>query len=243
MRVELLLLLLLSGCYLHHTLDPDAEAPRDAGTDVRDVGPDVPVDVGTCFAGDFVSVETEGCDFDEESSGTKMGQFFGPSAAVSGERLRLDLRNPDGSACTVLVDGLSEPIRDGFIARFERIADAWMRVSTNHIAVHDTSLCDGPTADECPLAMVASGSYTRFTAPSGRFEVDWGDEICRVPPCGEVRLLELARRDGDIEEIFTIAQGEISGDVDGDWRFANIRSWLTCTDESLLDINWAFWTQ
>lgn len=238
------LLVLLSGCYLHHTLDPDAsEPPVDAGLDVRDVGPDVPLDVGTCFAGAFVQVEAVGCalDLSRFSDDTS---FFDPSAMSVDERLRIDVLTPDGSSCTLLVDGLSEPIRDGFIARFARMADGWMELSSRHIEVHDTSLCDGPEPDECPLAMLVKTGGGGYGDGWLRIRVEYGEQVCAVRPCGALHELAFEWSEGGGEpELITLAQGEISGDADSAWRLANIRSWQTCTDEGPYELNWAFWTQ
>ena len=234
-----LALLLLSGCYLHHTL----EEPTDAGTDAVDAGtPDVGTpDVGSCLAGGFIWVETEGCHLD--GSSLFEGAFLEPRGMSVGERLRIDLLNLDGSECVVFVDGLSEPIRDGFIRRLERVADLWLGISGIHIAIHDTSLCDGPEGSECPLAMLASSYFTRAEGLGVSLDVELGDEVCRVRPCGELHLLELTHLDRDAESLITLAQGEISGDAESPWRFANIRSWRTCTDEAIREISWAFWTR
>ncbi len=225
--IILIIVVLLPACFLHHEVS-DRAAASDAGVDVR-----VPV---SCDPSDnFVSVEIERCEFGQF-------RFYDPVVSTRGDTL--DIRVIEWSElrfeeeCILHVQGLNEAVRAGFEERFARIADGWIDVSPVHLEVRDTSLCDGPAAPMCPLAMRAESGPLRPRVEPGEIEVRWGDTTCEGT-CGQLRRLEMSRLRIDAEEVASLAQGEVSSGP-GPSRFANLRSWNSCTDEGDT-ISWAYW--
>ena len=226
MRVALCILLL--GCYDHHVVDPT----HDAAIDTRPS-----IDAGCAASDRFINATIEG----DVGCASPFG-FFNPVPLVVAdddfvfEATRFDTMCE--TRCQVAVRGVSLEVADGFAQRLERIADGYAVVESNRLVVRDTSLCDGPPAEECPLAFQAESGGLRLMPGFGEVGVSWGDAICDGE-CGQVRNLVFELSFGERIELAIVPQGGVSRDSSA--MFANLRSWNSCTDEPDI-VTWAYWT-
>ncbi len=225
--------LLLCGCYASHR---PAAPSDDAGPRAVEAGPS-----STCAAAErFVTVELEG-----ETDRCTYGafSFIDPFATARSDQLRVELLAIDESGrpspCSLAVSGLSAPVAAAFALRFERIFDGFIDVNPAGLQVRDTSLCDGPPPSECPLMLEAQSGGLRPTERVGEIGVRWGETRCEGT-CGRLRALEFSVSFGERVDRATLHQGEINTESRAGTRFANLRSWNSCTDEPDT-ITWAFW--
>ncbi|MEM9071804.1 MAG: hypothetical protein AAGE52_25060 [Myxococcota bacterium] len=234
-RLGSALLVLCGGCFLAHERGAEAEVAFDAGSGGSpDAGaPRVCRDserlLEVVISGDALC--TSGAHLFGEPTMTRRGEDIVLEGRFFGERERVEY------ACRVEIRNLGAAT-ESIAARLARIADGFLWVEPGHVIVRDTTRCDGPAARECPLALEAESGRLRLG--DGALRVAFGETRC-TGECGGLRDLEFAYSLGPRLETASLAQGELSDSL-RDVRFANLRSWNSCTDEGDI-VTWAMWIQ
>jgi len=222
--------LVASGCYQRHDRDVPTVPPRvDASS--LDAGTATCVPIGS---GIGVTVET-----DFPGTTCELGGFLGfpQRSFIEGESFVIELCVDETCSCRVTITGLSEPVRDALTRVMETVFDGFFELAPERAIIRNTSLCDGPPRDECPIVFEAETGFLRPDPELFRVGVRFGDVEC-VGECGAVRELVFALSFGERRDTVSVRRGEV-GHV-GASHFANLRSWNSCTDEPDI-VTWAHW--
>ena len=212
----LIALACLQGCYLSHRVESEVDAGR--------VDAPARSDAGECVGAEsFVRVSIVG------DPGCELGRFsiFPLGVAMDGlGSVVLEGQVFDGLGmdifCRVTVSGLGGEVADAFLTRMSRIADAYLDLAPNHFELRDTSLCDGPAAEECRLTLEAESGGLRPREGVGEVSVSWGETAC-MGDCGSLRALEFSFSLGERVDRATLHQGETNRESRAGTRFANLR--------------------
>jgi len=236
--VGLVTLVAAEGCYERHRgAVPTVPPPVDAGTDAG-LRPAVDGSTSSCVSSEAtIRVSAE----DRLNPFCVGGGFVGyvDSSYAEGEAMVIDVCIGESCGCRITVDGLGEPVRDALLRVMERVHDGHFEFDTRHLLVRNTSLCDGPAPEECPIVIDAETGRLRPRPGTFRVGTRFGETEC-TGDCGSVRELEFELDLGHRVDAISLRQGEM-GNV-GASHFANLRSWNSCTDEPDT-ITWVHWLE